>query len=89
MSAQDTVTQEWFSIRQVAQITGLSDDHIRRAVKAGKIPSSDVGNTDRPIYRIKKKDIEDFMSGNAVRVTPEAAAVPLLPLSSHFRARRA
>jgi excisionase family DNA binding protein len=54
-------TQEWFSIKQASAYTGLSDDHIRRAVTSAMLPCSNVGSNDRPTYRISRKDLEEWL----------------------------
>src|SRR5262245_9756541 len=44
--------QEWLSIKQTAQVTGLSQAHVRRAVRAGRLAASNVGTQAHPIWRI-------------------------------------
>jgi excisionase family DNA binding protein len=62
--------QEWFSIFEAAALTGLSDDHIRRAVVGGTLPASNVGTPDRPIYRISKIDIGEWMEKRKAGALP-------------------
>ncbi len=38
--------QEWFSVKDAARLTGLSDKHIRRAMQCGNLPCSNVGTPD-------------------------------------------
>ena len=53
--------QEWLSIDEVAQLTGLSDDHVRRHVTSGLLPVSNQGTYDKPYYRIHRSDIDEWM----------------------------
>jgi excisionase family DNA binding protein len=55
------VEQGYFSIKQAAAYTALSGDHVRRAVKGGTLPVSNVGTPDRPLYRISRSDLDAFM----------------------------
>jgi excisionase family DNA binding protein len=65
--------QEWLSIRQAAAVTGLSDTHVRRAVKKGELPASNAGTTGHPIWRIARLDLAQWMER---RKGETAAAVP-------------
>lgn len=60
--APATIPREWLSIKQVAEVTSLSADHIRRHVVGGTLPCTNVGTPDRPLYRISLKDLETFMN---------------------------
>src|SRR5262245_19022937 len=55
------VEQEYLSIKEAKAYTGLSDDHIRRAVTGGTLPASNVGTPDRALYRLKKANIDAWM----------------------------
>lgn len=61
---------EWFSINQVAKLTNLSPDHIRRNVIAGFLPASNTGTSDKPHYRIRRKDIDTWME--KLKETPQS-----------------
>jgi len=54
--------QEWFSIEEVARMTGLSDDHMRRHVTSGLLPVSNQGTYDKPYYRIHRRDVDEWMT---------------------------
>src|SRR5262249_20082502 len=53
--------REFYSIKEAAQVVGVSDDHIRRAVVGGVLPCSNVGSMDRPTYRISRADLLAWM----------------------------
>jgi len=55
------VEQEYLSIKEAKVYTGLSDDHIRRAVLGGTLPASNVGTPDRALYRIRRSNIDAWM----------------------------
>lgn len=83
--------QEWFSIEDVAVLTGLSNDHIRRAVTGGTLAASNMGTPDRPYYRISRKDIDSFMEKRKAGAYPPPGRTkaakrtkPPLPVSEHF-----
>ena len=54
--------QEWFSIDEVAALTGLSADHVRRHVTGGTLPVCNQGTFEKPYYRIRRGDIDAWMS---------------------------
>lgn len=62
--------QEWFSIKEVAALTGLSEDHVRRNVTSGRLPAAHQGTFDKPHYRIHRPDIDEWMVKR--RETPPA-----------------
>jgi excisionase family DNA binding protein len=87
----DRLPQEWLSIEQVAALTGLSEDHIRRAVVGGTLVTSNVGTPDRPLYRIRHENIEKWMKEREAGPKPPRgrnkkapAAKKPLPVSPHF-----
>jgi excisionase family DNA binding protein len=57
-----TPTQEWLSIEETAGLTGLSDDYVRRHVTSGLLPVANMGTFDKPLYRIRRRDIDDWMA---------------------------
>ncbi len=58
---------EWLSIKQAAHVTGLSQAHVRRAVRAGGPAASNVGTQSRPIWRIARADLAKWMEENRVQ----------------------
>lgn len=73
----------FLSIKQAAHLTGLSSSHIRRAVKKGDVPASNVGTTQRPIYRIARKDLAEWMErkkDGTVNVPPNSELKNLIDL---------
>ena len=70
-AALEKPPQEWFSIKGAAALTDLSPDHIRRHVTAGMLPVSNLGTFEKPLYRIHRKDIEEWMSKR--RESPQPA----------------
>ena len=78
--------QEWLSISQTAAATGLSESHVRRAVRSGRLPASNAGTPDRPAWRIARADLADWMrrrmGGN--RVPPIAGTISVGKKSRHF-----
>jgi excisionase family DNA binding protein len=85
--------QEWFSIKETAALTGLSADHIRRAVSGGTLPCSNVGTNDRPTYRISRTDIAQWMERRKAGALPPSRRKKnpremSLPVSPHLRQAR-
>src|SRR5687767_1613954 len=66
------VEPEYLSISDAEAYTGLSDDHIRRAVLGGMLPASNVGTPDRALYRVKKTNIDDWMKEREAGPMPPA-----------------
>lgn len=59
--------QEWLSIKQAAHASGLSQTHLRRAVRAGRLAASNVGTQAHPIWRIARADLAGWMEENRVQ----------------------
>ena len=66
----DHPRQEWFSIKEAAKLTGLSEDHIRRAVVGGVLPCSNVGTPSRALYRISRDSVARWMKEREVGPKP-------------------
>lgn len=58
----------WMTIAQAAQVAGVSEKTIRRAIKAEdakrKLTSFDISNSGRPLYRISRSDLDVWMREN-------------------------
>jgi excisionase family DNA binding protein len=66
---------EYLTIKTTAQTASLSSSHIRRAVRSGDLPASNVGTADRPVYRIARKDLAEWMEkkkGETLNVPPSS-----------------
>jgi excisionase family DNA binding protein len=62
LERQVTLLDEaYLPIKRAAQITALSNSHIRQAVTCGELPASNVGTARRPIYRIAKTDLSAWL----------------------------
>lgn len=55
---------KYLSIKRAARRVGVSDDLIRRAVQAGRLPASNLGSGGRPLYRISTSDLDEWMEKN-------------------------
>ena len=65
----------YLSIKRAANVTTLSESHLRRAVRSGDLPASNVGSLAHPIWRIKREDIEGWMkrrSGGVQKIPPNS-----------------
>jgi excisionase family DNA binding protein len=91
--AEPTITPEYLSIKQAAALTSLSQDHIRRAIKGGVLPVSDVGTADRPLYRVSRENVGKWMKEREAgpkpplrkgRVKKSTPAPKPMPPSPHF-----
>jgi excisionase family DNA binding protein len=86
--------QEWFSIEQAGKLTGLSSDHIRRAVTGGVLPASNMGTPDRPLYRLSRENIQAWMKEREAGPKPPPRRKKTseergpLPFSRHIHPRR-
>ncbi len=66
----------YFTIREVAETTRLSESHIRRAIRRGDLPASNVGTPDHPIWRISLGDVLEWMDrkkGGTSKVPPQSS----------------
>jgi len=52
------VPQEWFGIKDVASMLGVSGPFVRRHVLGGTMESIDIGSPDRPLYRVHRSTID-------------------------------
>lgn len=62
LAVKDRPAQEWLSIDEVAAVTGLSADHVRRHVTSGMLPVCNQGTYEKPYYRIRRADVDAWMS---------------------------
>lgn len=58
----ETMDKKVLSIREAAQILGVSQDTIRRAIKSGSLRAFQIN--ERGTYRIPTEEIERFMRGD-------------------------
>ena len=71
----------YFTIRAVAETTRLSDSHIRRAIRRGDLPASNLGTPDHPIWRVSRGDLIDWMDrkkGGPAKVPPRSSLKELV-----------
>ncbi len=59
----------WLTVQQVCDQLQVSDQTVRRWIKAGQLPATDLGG--KAGYRIREGDLNDFLER---RATPKAAA---------------
>ena len=52
-------TREWLSISEVSETLGLCEPTVRKLVKTGQLTGYRIGTK---LIRIKKKDLNDFIS---------------------------
>src|SRR5271168_992168 len=77
---------EFYSIKQAAEVLGVSADHIRRAVVGGVLAASNVGTMSRPTYRIARTDLLAWVErGKAGAVPPASRKRSVTPQSRHHR----
>lgn len=63
----------YLSLKQAAALSGLSEKFVRRSVKSGSLPASDLGTPGRPFYRVSREDLDGWMeSRKTTRLKPEA-----------------
>ena len=84
---QPSPAQEYFSIKNCAAVTGLSQDHIRKAVVGGTLVASDVGTKDHPLYRIHKSNLDKWMVDREAGAKPPPRTAPIV--SKHLKKGRA
>ena len=77
--------QEWFSIDEAAMLTGLSADHVRRHVTGGTLPVCNQGTFEKPYYRIRRSDIDTWMSQRMQQPGPAARKKKTTPGSYKSR----
>lgn len=81
--------QEFYSVNQVAAITGLSDKHIRRAIVGGTLIASDLGTKDHPLYRVSRGNILKWMKDRENGAIPPMKRPQVVPPSRHHKPRKA
>jgi len=72
---------DYLKIRSVAETTQLSESHIRRAIRCGDLPASNVGTPDHPTWRISRKDLVEWMDrkkGGTSKVPPRSSLKDLV-----------
>jgi excisionase family DNA binding protein len=76
-----TPRQEWYSIKEAAQVVGLSASYVRRAVVAGHLPVSNMGSMQMPLYRLYRDDLMAWMRRREAKPCPPPRKRPQAPLS--------
>lgn len=51
------------SISDVSRVAAISDSHVRRAIRKGDLPASNVGTISRPLWRIARSDLDAWLEG--------------------------
>ena len=59
---------ELLSKAQVAQLVGVSEKHIQRAIREGKLPCSNIGGQNRPTLRVAHADVVEWMRSTKIDV---------------------
>lgn len=65
--------QRFLTIEAVASLTGLSDSHIRRAIRSGDLPAANMGTSSKPRWLIDLEDVMGWIElkkGGAPKVPP-------------------
>ena len=78
---QDAPGPDYVSVKGAVRITGLSDSHLRRAIRAGELPASNMGSDRHPVWRVARKDLDQWIEkkkGGAVTVPPESDLADLM-----------
>lgn len=66
------ISTVYFSPPQLAKLWAVSPEKVRRWIEAGELAGANVGDRDRPRYRIAEADAAAFWSS---RQTRKAAAI--------------
>lgn len=53
---------DYLSVTQVGVLTSLGADFIREAIKEKELPASNIGTAEKPLYRVARKDVDEFMA---------------------------
>jgi excisionase family DNA binding protein len=85
-SQSEDEPSEYLSIQQAATFACLSATKIRREVKAGRLPASDVGTPAHPHYRIARADLQAWMETNrgGTNAPPRPQRIKRKVRSRHF-----
>lgn len=63
-------SSEFLTVEQAANFSGLAVSAVRRLIRLGQLPANNIGaGPQRPTWRIRWKDLEDYLSGRR-SVTP-------------------
>jgi excisionase family DNA binding protein len=71
----------YVTIERAAEITTISDSHLRRVIRSGELPASNIGTAARPTWRISRKDLDDWMQrkqGESPKLPPRSALDDLI-----------
>ncbi len=77
--------QEFYSIKNCAVVSGMSTDHIRRAILGGVMTASNVGTNDRPIYRVHKDNLRLWLTEREEGAKPPRQKQKPMPVSPHHK----
>lgn len=79
-----TKRPEWYSVAGAAVLTSLSQDLVREAVVNGDLPVSNMGTLSRPYYRIRYRDLQDWMERRKAGAIRSKKRVAAKPVSRHL-----
>jgi excisionase family DNA binding protein len=57
----DLVNEQWLTVEEIAEKLKVSDETVRRWIRAKKLPVLDLGGP-RAGYRIRPSDLQTFLS---------------------------
>jgi excisionase family DNA binding protein len=58
--------------KEVGEIIGASDGHVRALVRAGKLRGVDISKGKSQLIRISQKDLDEFLERSVVTPLPKA-----------------
>ncbi|WP_081790725.1 excisionase family DNA-binding protein [Deinococcus phoenicis] len=66
MTNTNTARKEkaWLSVTEAAEHMNITSEHIREAVRKGKLRALNVSAGERPLYRIKLTDLENWRAAD-------------------------
>lgn len=66
LANQQNLVAQWLSVVSTAKYCQVSEDHVRRAIYAGKLTASNMGTPDLPLYRISRVSIEEWLRSKEI-----------------------
>ena len=71
----------YITIERAAEFTDISDSYLRRVIRSGELPASNIGTATRPTWRIARKDLDEWMQrrqGERPKLPPKSALDDLI-----------
>lgn len=66
---------EYLAVKDAAVVASLSESYVRRKIYSRELPAANIGSEARPVWRIQRKDLEQWLEvrkGGTTSIPPKS-----------------